>query len=90
MLFAIAAALFALLKWAEIDPFAGVSWWWVALPVGLAIVWWEVLDPMLSISKRREVRKMDERKVQRHLKMQKDLGLIDTKRGKKRSGRSPL
>jgi small Trp-rich protein len=90
MYFAIAAVLFALLKWTDTGPFATWSWWWVALPVVLAVVWWEVLDPLFSISKKRESRKMEQRKVDRHLKMQKDLGLIDTKRGKKRAGRPPL
>jgi small Trp-rich protein len=90
MYFAIAAVLFALLKWQEIGPFAALSWWWVAVPVGLAVFWWEVLDPMFSISKKREVNKMDQRKIDRHRQMQKDLGLIDTKRGKKRAGRPPL
>lgn len=90
MYFAIAAVLFAVLKWLDVSPVNGWSWWWVALPVALAVVWWEVLDPMFSISKKRESRKMDQRKVDRHLQMQKDLGLIDTKRGKKRAGRPPL
>jgi small Trp-rich protein len=90
MWFAAVAVLFAVLKWAEIDPVTGWSWWWVLLPVGLAVVWWEVLDPMLSISKRRESRKMVERKEERHRKMQKSLGLIDTKKGKRRTGRPPL
>lgn len=90
MWFAFAAVIFAGLKWAEIEPVNSWSWWWVALPVGMAVVWWEIIDPMFSVSKKRESRKMESRKEARHLKMQKDLGLIDTKRGKKRSGRPPL
>lgn len=84
MWFALIAVLFALLKYFEIGPVASLSWWWFALPVCLAIVWWEVLDPMLSISKKREARKMEDRKRDRHQRMQKDLGLLDQNSKKKR------
>lgn len=83
MLFALIALLYALMKWFEIDPVAAWSWWWIAVPVGLAVIWWEVLDPALGISKRRESAKMEQRKVERHRRMQKELGQIEVKRKKR-------
>ena len=29
------------MKWLEIGPVAGLSWWWVVAPLALALVWFE-------------------------------------------------
>jgi small Trp-rich protein len=88
MWFAIAAVAFALLKYFDI-AFTQVSWWWVLVPVVLAALWWELIDPMFGVSKKREARKMEERKQERHERLQKELGLINTRIGqqRRRSGR---
>ncbi|MBU6437810.1 MAG: TIGR04438 family Trp-rich protein [Betaproteobacteria bacterium] len=88
MLFAVAAVAFALLKYFDF-AFAQTSWWWVLVPVALAVVWWEVIDPLFAVSKKRELRKMDARKHDRHVQLQKNLGIVNTKGGKRRSGRPP-
>lgn len=46
--------LMALLKFAEIGPFAAMSWWWVALPFVLVVVWWEVIVPVFALDKKKE------------------------------------
>ena len=37
-------ALLVALKLFEIDPVAGLSWFWVLLPLGVAFVWFEVFE----------------------------------------------
>ena len=49
----IIGVLLMLLKWAEIGFFAKLSWWWVLLPLGLAILWFEVIEPMFGFDKKR-------------------------------------
>lgn len=49
----IVGVLLLLLKWAEIGPFATLSWWWITLPLLLAIFWFEVIEPMFGLDKKR-------------------------------------
>jgi small Trp-rich protein len=81
MWFGIAVVLFALLKYFEVW-FTDVSWWWVLLPFGLAVLWWEVIDPMFSVSKKREQRKMEKLKDDRQMQMKKSLGMQIDKKGR--------
>lgn len=37
-----------IMKWAEFGPVANLSWWWVLSPFAVALVWFEVLQPMLG------------------------------------------
>ena len=46
--------LMALLRFGEIGPFAKLSWWWVALPFVLVIIWWEIVVPMFHLDKNKE------------------------------------
>jgi small Trp-rich protein len=46
--------LLGLLKFAELGPFAKLSWWWVALPFVLVVIWWEVFVPMFGLDKKKE------------------------------------
>jgi len=53
MLLIIPIALLVLLKYFEIGPFAAMSWWW---PIGLMIVafiWFEFIERMLGLDKRK-------------------------------------
>lgn len=69
MFFLLLGLLFIALKYLEVGLFAGVSWLWLLLPLGLAFMYWEVLDPFFHISKKREMRKMEERKAARVQKL---------------------
>jgi len=40
------------LKLLAVGPFAELSWWWVALPFGLAFLWFEVLESALGFDRR--------------------------------------
>ena len=46
-------ALLSALRYFEIGPFAGLSWWWIAGLFVLAFVWFEYLEKMLGLDKRR-------------------------------------
>ena len=54
MAFVIVGILLVILKLAELGPFAKLSWWWVALPFVLVIIWWEVIVPMFALDKKKE------------------------------------
>ncbi|TAK91252.1 MAG: TIGR04438 family Trp-rich protein [Burkholderiaceae bacterium] len=53
MVLIIIGVLLLLLKWAEIGPFATLSWWWITLPLLLAVAWFEIIEPMFGLDKRR-------------------------------------
>jgi small Trp-rich protein len=59
---------------AEIGPVAQLHWGWVMLPFVLAAVWWAIADST-GLTKQREERKMEERKVARRQRDMEALGL---------------
>lgn len=61
----------ALLKYFEVGVVAGWSWWVVLGPFALAFVYWELIDPMFGITKKRASREIDERKKDRIDKLRK-------------------
>jgi small Trp-rich protein len=73
--FVVLGVVFIVLKWLGVAPVAGWSWWWVLLPFALAFVWWEVIDPMFNISKKRAMNDMAQRQEQRRRKYRESLGL---------------
>ncbi|HMM52528.1 MAG TPA: TIGR04438 family Trp-rich protein [Burkholderiaceae bacterium] len=48
-------ALLIVLKWLEVGPFAQWSWWWVLLPLALAFAWFELIEPLLGLDRRKRV-----------------------------------
>jgi small Trp-rich protein len=64
-------ALLVLLKYLEFGPFADVSWWWILLPLGLAFLFFEVIEPMFGLDKKKAHDQLDQAKQQR-LKKQLD------------------
>ncbi len=46
------AALSAL-RYFEIGPFADMSWWWVVLVMAIAFIWFEFVERMLGLDKRK-------------------------------------
>ena len=59
------------------------SWWWVLLPLALAFIWWEIIDPMFGISKKRAMGDMADRQQARRQKYRESLGLGGAERRKK-------
>jgi small Trp-rich protein len=62
------------LKLAEFGAVAAWSWWWVLSPFGLAALWWAYADAT-GFTKRREMDKLEERKLERRRKAMEALGI---------------
>ncbi len=63
------------LKLGAIGPFATLSWWWIGVLLGLAFLWWEIIDPWLGLSQKRAVRDMAARRAARVDREREKLGL---------------
>jgi small Trp-rich protein len=61
----IVGILLAVLRFAELGPFAKLSWWWVALPFALVVVWWEIIVPMFALDKKKEHEEFDRERKKR-------------------------
>jgi len=48
-------ALLIVLKWLEVGPLAQWSWWWILLPLALAFAWFELIEPLFGLDRRRKV-----------------------------------
>lgn len=74
MWFIIVGVLLIALKFADIAPAAGMSWWWVLSPFALAAAWWAYADAS-GLTKRREMDKLEDKKKQRRQKSMDALGI---------------
>ena len=79
MYFLLIGILGLVLKFLEIGPVAAMSWWLVLSPFALAVVWWAWADAS-GYTKRKEVKKMDDRKQKRLDKQREAIGLSTKKR----------
>ena len=75
MVFVLLGLVFIVLKFMGIAPVAAWSWWWVLLPLALAFIWWEIIDPMFGMSNKRAMRDMHRRQQARREKYRESLGL---------------
>jgi small Trp-rich protein len=53
MLLIILIAALSVLRFFEIGPFADLSWWWIGALFVLAFLWFEYIEKMLGLDKRR-------------------------------------
>lgn len=53
MVIIVVIALLALLKFAGVELFAELSWWWIAGLFAVAFIWFEFVEPTLGLDKRR-------------------------------------
>ncbi|MGZ3239354.1 MAG: TIGR04438 family Trp-rich protein [Burkholderiaceae bacterium] len=53
MFLIIAIAALTALKYFEIGPFADMSWWWVTGLMLVAFIWFEFIERMLGLDKRK-------------------------------------
>lgn len=58
------ALLLTVLRYLEVGPLAGLSWWWLLLPYGLTVAWWSFADAT-GWTKRRAVEREEARKLKR-------------------------
>ncbi|NDP58953.1 MAG: TIGR04438 family Trp-rich protein [Oxalobacteraceae bacterium] len=48
-----------LLRYFEIGPVANLSWWWIAGLFGVAFIWFEFVEPIFGLDKRKAHDDMD-------------------------------
>lgn len=83
MYMVILGTLLLVLKIFDLGPTAGLPWWVVLAPFGLALVWWAWADSS-GWTKRREIEKMEDKRRQRRANNLESLGL--NARGGRASG----
>lgn len=71
------------MKYMEISPVAGLSWWIVLSPFALTLAWWTWADKS-GYTKRKEIEKMAKRKQHRIDKQQAAMGMLPKKSKSKR------
>jgi small Trp-rich protein len=52
-------------KLLDFGPLADLSWWWVVLPFGLALIWWEVFERRLGLDKKKAFDELEKAKQER-------------------------
>ena len=65
MVFLGIGVLFLMLKWFEVGPVANWSWWIVLLPFGLALFWFEVVEPFFGLDKKKAHNELEKVKQER-------------------------
>jgi small Trp-rich protein len=57
--------LLSLLRYFEIEPFAELSWWWITALIALAFIWFEFIEKMLGLDKRKAHEQLEEARQER-------------------------
>ena len=53
------------LRYFEVWRFANLSWWWIAGLMGVAFLWFEFIEPMLGLDKRKAHNEDEKRRQDR-------------------------
>jgi small Trp-rich protein len=61
------------LKYFEVWKFAELSWWWIVAVMGVAFAWFEIIEPMLGLDKRKAHNVDEQRRKDRVKKAFDDL-----------------
>lgn len=55
----IAIVILSALKYFEVSFFQNLSWWWIAALIAIAFIWFEFIERILGLDKRRAHDEMD-------------------------------
>ena len=72
MFFVLLGLTLIALKLFQVTPFSLWSWWWVALPLVLAAIWFEIVEPLLGLDVIREKKQIEKMTKQLILRAQTD------------------
>lgn len=61
----IVIVLLSILRYFEIGPFAELSWWWIAGLLGVAFIWFEFIERMFGLDKRKAHEQMEKARKER-------------------------
>jgi small Trp-rich protein len=53
MILIIAIVALSALRYLEIGPFANISWWWIVGLMVVAFIWFEFIERMLGLDKKK-------------------------------------
>lgn len=45
--------LLSILRYFEVGPFANLSWWWIGGLLGIAFIWFEFIERIFGLDKRK-------------------------------------
>ncbi|RQO33967.1 TIGR04438 family Trp-rich protein [Herminiimonas sp. KBW02] len=65
MILIIAIVLLTVLKYFEVGPLADLSWWWIAGLFALAFIWFEFIERMLGLDKRKAHEQLEKARQER-------------------------
>jgi small Trp-rich protein len=58
-------ALLVVLRYFEVSVFANLSWWWIVGLMFIAFIWFEFIERMLGLDKRKAHDKLDKAREER-------------------------
>lgn len=61
----IVIVLLSLLRYFEVGPFATLSWWWIIGLLMIAFIWFEFIEHMLGLDKRRTHEQLEKARKER-------------------------
>jgi small Trp-rich protein len=65
MLLIVVIVALSILRFFEIGPFADMSWWWVAALFALAFIWFEFIEKMFGLDKRKAAEQLEKARQER-------------------------
>lgn len=75
MFFLLLGIVGIVLKYLEVAPVAGWSWWLVLAPFGLAVIWWWWADKS-GLTEKNAMEKMEKRKKERIDRQRDAMGML--------------
>ena len=61
----IVIVLLSLLRYFEVGPVANLSWWWIVGLMGVAFIWFEFIERLLGLDKRKSHNELEEARKER-------------------------
>lgn len=61
----IVIVLLAVLKYFEVGPLEKLSWWWIAGLFGVAFIWFEFVERMFGLDKRKAHEQLEKARKER-------------------------
>ena len=65
MLLIVLIVVLSLLRYLEIGPVADLSWWWIGGLFAIAFVWFEYVEKMLGLDKRKAAEQLEKARQER-------------------------
>lgn len=57
--------LLSILRYFEVGPFAELSWWWIVGLVGVAFIWFEFIERIFGLDKRKAHEQLEKARKER-------------------------